>query len=130
MIQIVSRLLILMAVEYGCVLFAVALDLAVALRKLHRESAPCTSRGLRRSVTKLSSYYAALLSLTIVDVMLVAATLGMEAVGGKGFFTPFPYLTTLGAVSMVMIELKSISETTGVDVMGIVRLWGRKIVKL
>ena len=114
MTEIIANLLVLLAVCYGCVLLAVVIDLVVALRWLRRSGRPCTSRGLRRTVAKLSGYYASLLSLTLVDAMLVAASLCMEACGGEPFMTPFPYLTMLGAVSLAMIELKSVSETTGV----------------
>lgn len=127
MTEIIANLLVLLAVCYGCVLLAVVLDLVVALRRLRRSGKQCTSRGLRRTVAKLSGYFASLMSLTLVDAMLVAASLCMEACGGKAFMTPFPYLSMLGAVSLAMIELKSVSETTGVslDLPALADLLGR-----
>lgn len=114
--HLLATILRLLAVDYGCVLAAVIVDLATRLASLRRRDTPCTSRGLRRSVTKLSGYYAALFSLTVVDAVTVAATLCLEACGETPPLAPFPYLTTLGAASLCLIEMKSVSENTGVPI--------------
>lgn len=97
--------------EYGGVLIAVLLDLISGVRKAHRENLPCRSRGLRRTVSKLTSYYLALFCLSVVDVMIIVSLTYLLSVGMTSVH-PFPYLTTAGAVSLALIELQSIIENS------------------
>ncbi len=122
MTRIHLTLFLLPAVCYTGVLIAVLADLWAGLRRSRRHGRPCTSGGLRRTVSKLVTYYAALFALTAVDLMLVAASYGLEACGARGF-APLPYLTTAGSVCLCLIEAKSIVENSenGAAVRGMAR---------
>lgn len=106
-----SSLLTLLVVEYFGILLAVLADLISGVRKARREGRPCSSRGLRRTVAKLSSYYLALFCLTVVDGIAVAALVTLASLG-RNPLPPFPYLTTLGSLSLAIIEAKSIAENS------------------
>lgn len=101
-------LLLLVACYYGAVFCCVVADLISGLRKARKNSEKCSSWGLRRTVDKLSRYYLSLFGLTAVDAMLIASMLMLD---DKAPFLAFPYLTTVGAVSLGLIEIKSILET-------------------
>ena len=105
----VTSLLIILFVQYAGVLLAVLADLVSGLRRARREEVRCTSRGLRRTVAKLSSYYLALFCLTVVDVMAVTSIIALDAMG-RDTIPAFPYLTTLGSLSLALFEAKSIVE--------------------
>ena len=108
-----SSLLALLVVEYLGIFLAVSADLVSGLRKARRDGRPCTSRGLRRTVAKLSSYYLALFCLTVVDGMIIAALVTFAGLDGAATaLPPFPYLTTLGAFSLALIEARSIAENS------------------
>ena len=107
----VTSLLIILFVQYAGVLLAVLADLVSGLRRARREEVRCTSRGLRRTVAKLSSYYLALFCLTVVDVMAVTSIIALDAMG-RDTIPAFPYLTTLGSLSLALIEAKSIVENS------------------
>ncbi len=102
-------MLTLLIIYYSGVLVAVLADLFSGLRKARLRGERCTSSGLRRTVDKIGRYYLALFSMTVIDVMLIAA---LRQLGESGTppFPPFPYLTTLGALALGLIELKSICE--------------------
>lgn len=106
-----TSVLIIVSVQYSGVLLAVLADLVSGIRRARREHRECTSRGLRRTVAKLSSYYLALFCLTVVDVMAVTAILALDS-KGRSTIPAFPYLTTLGSVSLALIEAKSIVENS------------------
>lgn len=101
-------LLLLVACCYASVFCCVVADLISGLRKAKKNRERCSSWGLRRTVDKLSRYYLSLFGLTAVDAMLMASMLMLAE---KAPFTAFPYLTTVGAVSLGLIEIKSILET-------------------
>ena len=107
----VTSLLIILFIQYAGVLLAVLADLVSGLRRARREEVRCTSRGLRRTVAKLSSYYLALFCLTVVDVMAVTSIIALDAMG-RDTIPAFPYLTTLGSLSLALIEAKSIVENS------------------
>lgn len=107
----VTSLFIILFVQYAGVLLAVLADLVSGLRRARREEVRCTSRGLRRTVAKLSSYYLALFCLTVVDVMAVTSIIALDAMG-RDTIPAFPYLTTLGSLSLALIEAKSIVENS------------------
>lgn len=106
-----SSLLLLLAVEYLGILIAVLADLVSGLRKARRDGIACTSGGLRRTVAKLSSYYLAIFCLTVVDGITVSALLTLADMG-QPTIPAFPYLTTLGSLSLALIEAKSIAENS------------------
>lgn len=102
-------ILLLLSVEYAGVFLAVVADLISGLRKSHSRGERCTSWGLRRSVDKLLRYYLALMALSLVDFMAVAAFIVLRDAGSVSI-PEFPFLTTFGALSMALIEVKSIFE--------------------
>lgn len=99
----------LLFIDYFCVLLSIGADLLSGLRKARLRGERCTSFGLRRTVDKIGRYFLALFSMTVIDVMLMASisTLRSE---GMNLVPAFPYLTTLGAVGLALIEVKSICE--------------------
>lgn len=110
--KLVANTLLLLFIEYSGVAVTIIADLVSGLRRSHREGRPLTSRGLRRSVTKLISYYLALFSLSIVDAMIMTAGMVYAESGHPSPVAIFPFLTTLGAVSLALIEIKSICENS------------------
>ena len=103
------QILVPCAADYAGVLLAISADLVSGLSKARREGKACTSHGLRQTVAKISSSYTALFSLTAVDAMLVAAIYALRGLVG---IPPFPFLTTLGAIALAVIEVKSICENS------------------
>lgn len=108
-LEVCAPSVILGAIEYVCVFFAILADLVVGVKKSCAAGAMCTSWGLRRTVDKISRYYLALISLSVVDVMLVSAGVVLRDTGGISV-PIFPILTTFGAVGLALIEVKSIFE--------------------
>lgn len=106
-----TTLLIILSVQYFCVLLAVMADLVSGVCRARREHRECTSRGLRRTVAKLSSYYLSMFCLTVVDAIAVTAVIALDMMG-RTTVPAFPYLTTLGALSLALIETKSIAENS------------------
>ena len=106
-----TSVLIIVSIQYSGVLLAVLADLVSGIRRARREQRQCTSRGLRRTVAKLSSYYLALFCLSVVDAMVVTSILALDSMG-RSTIPAFPYLTTLGALSLALIEVKSIVENS------------------
>lgn len=98
-------ILLLLSVEYSGVFIAVIADLVSGLRKSRSRGEKCTSWGLRCSVDKLLRYYLALMALSLVDFMAIAAF-----IPGSVAIPEFPFLTTFGALSLALIEVKSICE--------------------
>lgn len=101
----------LLAIEYAGVVLAVFADLVSGLRRARREGRVCSSRGLRRSVAKLSSYFLALFCLSVVDGMIIMAVVTLADMGRESV-PPFPYLSTVGALSLALIEARSIAENS------------------
>ena len=97
--------------EYLGVTLAVIADLASGLRKSRREGETCSSRGLRRTVSKLSSYYLLLLCLSVNDGMALVAIVSLQELG-QVTVPPFPWLTSAGALSLALIEVISIVENS------------------
>lgn len=106
-----SSLLQLIVIQYVGVLLAVLADLVSGLRKARRNGEPIVSGGLRQTVSKLSSYYLALFCLTIVDTLAGAALVTLAEMG-RAPVPAFPYLTTVGSLSLALIEAKSIAENS------------------
>ena len=109
MTRLITTNLTVLAVCYTGVLAATLIDLSTGLHRARREGRRLTSRGLRHTVRKLTSYYSALFALTGVDLILIAAAIGLRMCGGEGF-APFPYLSVLGAAGEGIIEAKSVFE--------------------
>lgn len=101
----------ILAVEYVCVLGAVLADLRSGILKARRNGVRRTSRGYRRTVEKLGRYYIMLMAMTFIDVMIIVASLYLKGVAGWNV-PPFPWFSTIGAIGLSVIELKSICETS------------------
>ncbi len=110
--QVVADTLSVMAIEYVGVVLAVGADLISGLRKARREGQRCSSRGLRRSVSKLTSYFLLMFCLYVVDGMILAALTALRSLGRTDLPAPFPWLTSAGAISLALIELLSILENS------------------
>ena len=95
-----SSLLVLLSVEYLGVLLAVLADLVSGLRRARRENRPCSSRGFRRVAC-----------LSVVDAMIITAIVTLDELG-RASLPPYPYLSTLGALSLALIEARSIAENS------------------
>ncbi|MCM1521667.1 MAG: phage holin family protein [Muribaculaceae bacterium] len=115
-----------LAVCYISVLVSIIADLLSGAHRARLEHKPLTSSGFRRTVSKITSYYSALFALTAIDAMLIAASVGLRAAGSEGF-PLFPYVSTLGAIGLSLIEVKSIFENTSItlDLEAILRFLGR-----
>lgn len=97
------------ALEYVAVIAATMIDLWSGVRRARREKRRRTSRGLRRTVGKLTSYLMLLCMLTAVDMAIAA---GCAFLRGCGVAAPPPFLwlTSLGALAHILIEAKSVTE--------------------
>ena len=109
--QVAADVLSVMAVEYVGVALAVVADLVSGVRKARRDGSRCSSRGLRRSVSKLSSYYLLMFCLSVVDGMMLAALVALRSLGNN-VPAPFPWLTSAGAIALALIVLISIVENS------------------
>lgn len=107
-----APLLVLLVTEYAGVTLTVLADLVSGLRKSRREGRTLTSRGFRRTVRKLVSYYLALFSMSVVDVMVIAAGIVYASSGEESVLPSFPFLSTFGSISLALIEIKSICENS------------------
>ena len=105
----IAWLLTLLAADYVGVVAAVAVDLHSGLRKAARCGRARTSRGYRRTVDKALRYLATLLSLTLVDVIVALSAISLQSTVGLGI-PALPWLTTLGALFLLIVETKSITE--------------------
>lgn len=110
-VQSVLLVMILSAIDYCAVFLAVLIDLRSGTLRARREGVPRTSRGYRRTVEKLSGYFVTMLALSVIDALLVLSALLLRVTAG--YELPlFPLMTTLGAVGLTLIELKSVMENT------------------
>ncbi len=110
--KLILYTLILLVTEYSGVMLTVLADLISGLRKARRDGHPLTSCGFRRTVRKLVSYFLALFSLSVVDGMIITAIVVYGMNGREMSLSPFPFLTTFGAIALAMIEIKSICENS------------------
>lgn len=102
---------LLTAADYIAVLIAVIIDLRSALTHIRRTGGTPSSRGYRRTVTKLSGYYTLLLVLSVVDTLLIISVTLLQATM-QWHLPAFPLLTTIGAFAMTLIEAKSVMENS------------------
>lgn len=111
MLQTAAWTVILVLTDYVAVMLAVAVDLRSGTMRARREGRPRTSRGYRRTVDKASRYFVTLLALTIIDVLLVLSVFLLQATAGISL-PAFPLFTTLGAIGLTLIEVKSVMENS------------------
>ncbi len=105
---------VLAAIEYVAVFAAVMADLASGLRRSRREGRVTTSRGFRNTVDKTARYYTALIAMSIIDTIIIAALTYLNVAHGIDI-PSLPLFTTIGALGLAGIEAKSICENTGRD---------------
>lgn len=111
MLQTAAWTVILVLTDYVAVMLAVVVDLRSGTMRARREGRPRTSRGYRRTVDKASRYFVTLLALTIIDVLLVLSVFLLQATAGISL-PAFPLFTTLGAIGLTLIEVKSVMENS------------------
>lgn len=96
---------LLFALMHALVLVAVLVDLTSGWRRAKRLGIARTSRALRRTVSKINTYYSCLLLLSMVDIALYAIDLW------ERFSLPeLPYFCAVGTVLVLIIELRSVYE--------------------
>lgn len=105
----IAPMAVLVAVVYICVFMAVMADLFVAMRRTRIEGVRRTSRGFRRTVDKLTRYYAMLLAMTVTDAIVTGAVVYLRVVHGAGL-PSLPLFTTICGAGLALIEAKSIYE--------------------
>ena len=90
---------------HAMVLVAIIVDLASGWHKAKRLGQARTSKALRRTISKINSYYSCLLLLSMVDVVLYLINI-WERVG----IPELPYFAGVGTVLLLIIELRSVYE--------------------
>ena len=106
--KIVTNLWILFSL-YMLVFAAMMTDLWSGVRKAKQLGLARTSFGLRRTVDKIARYYNMLIALSIVDCMQGTAVWYLDTYY-ECSIPLFPFVTLLGAIGLVFIEIKSIYE--------------------
>ncbi len=102
-------LLGIVVVEYVGVLLAIVADLWSGWRKAGKRGERRTSRALRRTIDKMARYFNALISLTLIDVMVIAGVYYLR--NTQLWEIPvIPIFTFIGSISLALIEVKSICE--------------------
>jgi hypothetical protein len=106
--KIITNLWILFSL-YMLVFAAMMADLWSGVRKAKHLGLARTSFGLRRTVDKIARYYNMLIALSIVDLMQGTAVWYLDTYYDCNI-PLFPFVTLLGAIGLVFIEIKSIYE--------------------
>lgn len=88
----------------------VLLDYWSGTRKAKANGIPLMSHGMRKSCTKLATYYNVLFALGAVDAMQLWGLWYIDNFYDHNF-PLFPWLTLIGAVGVALIEIKSIYES-------------------
>lgn len=103
------QLCLIGTVEYTAVITSALIDLWSGMRKASRHGIRRTSRGLRRTVSKLQSYLMLMVMLSGIDCAIILSCLFLRT---QGLSTPPPFLwlTSLGAAGHIAIEATSILE--------------------
>lgn len=90
---------------HAIVLVAITVDLVSGYRKAKRLGEERTSKALRRTVSKINSYYSCLLLMSMIDVTLYIIDI-WERVG----IPELPYFAGVGTILIIAIEIKSVVE--------------------
>ncbi|MCM1292537.1 MAG: hypothetical protein NC111_00890 [Bacteroides sp.] len=101
----------LLVLDFLAVIFASLCDLASGLRKVRRSGLAATSRGYRRTIDKLLRYFLTMLALMGVDSIIVVLCISLRSTIGWNL-PALPFLTTVGAFCITLIEAKSVMENT------------------
>ncbi len=111
LIHTVLWFLSLLLFDYVGVLLSILIDLRSGTINARRRGVPRTSGGYRRTVDKASRYFITLLALSVIDgVFMVVALLLRSTMGWS--IPVLPLFTTIGAISLCLIEAKSVMENT------------------
>lgn len=105
----IVQLCLIGAVEYSSVVFSVLIDMWSGMRKSKRTGIRRTSRGLRRSVSKLLSYLMLMAMLSGIDAAIILSCLFLKH-NGLSAPPPFLWLTSLATAGHIIIEITSILE--------------------
>ncbi len=100
---------VFVAIAYLAVFCLILADLWAGVRKANKRGEVRTSLGYKRTIEKISQYYNALIALTITDGVQMFAVLYLQRFHGSGL-PVFPVFTTLGALGICLVEVKSILE--------------------
>lgn len=92
---------------YFVVLISVLLDFYSGVKRSRRLGISLKSNGFRRSIRKFNDYVNFMVVATLVDFLLYAFMLH-EVLGTRGV----PWLTLIGGLVAIAIEIKSIFENT------------------
>ncbi|MCH5347084.1 MAG: phage holin family protein [Muribaculaceae bacterium] len=103
---------VVVVVDLVAVIVAVGVDFVSGIVKARRQGVATSSRGFRRSVTKLVNYLLLLFGMLTIDGIIVLTMLLSRMAGGWNVVM-IPWLTSAAAVSLTFIEAKSISENVG-----------------
>lgn len=106
--KIVILLWILFAL-YIEVLLIVGADFWSGITKAKKNGVVRSSYGFRRTIEKLSKYYNFMIAFTFIDSLQMGSIWYMEEF--YSYKIPlFPFITLFGAISISLIEIKSIYE--------------------
>lgn len=101
--------IVILAILYFIVLVFVALDLWSGIRKARKRGEYRSSRGLRRTVEKISKYYNMLLVISLIDCLLILAAWELN-IQISTHIPMLPFCTFVASIFIGFIELKSIYE--------------------
>ena len=101
--------IVVVAILYFVVLVFVALDLWSGIRKARKRGEYRSSRGLRRTVEKISKYYNMLLVVSLIDCLLILAAWELN-IQVSTHIPMLPFCTFVASIFIGFIELKSIYE--------------------
>ena len=108
----VEQLIIILFITVGILitpLVFIALDFWAGTRKARVRGEEITSEGWRRTTYKISRYYNMLIPLLVIDAMQVLGFWYLNTYC-DWHMALFPWMTTLGAIVIGAIEIKSIYE--------------------
>ena len=107
-----EQLIIILFITTGILvtpLVFIALDFWSGIRKAKLRGEEITSDGWRRTTYKISKYYNMLIPLLVIDAMQVLGFWYLNTYC-DWHMALFPWMTTLGAIVIGCIEIKSIYE--------------------
>lgn len=90
-------------------LLFILIDLGAGVHKAKVRNEPISSKRLRATIRKIARYYNVLFVLMALDLMQLACLWYMQKIGAWDLLM-FPWLTSLGAIGIGLIEVKSVLE--------------------
>lgn len=90
-------------------LLFIGFDFWAGVRKAKQRNERMTSKGWRRTIDKIARYYNMLLALVVIDCMQMSGVWYLD--NFYDYHIPiFPFVTMAGAMSVAIVEMKSILE--------------------